>query len=528
MGQSNQIPVERTVPGAAHAERPGDAVSHPPVLFLAPRGGDAAHAGHLLQTAGLSITACATLNDLVDRLDEDTGAVVVAQEVLHEAGLPALREHLQRQPPWSALPVVVLTNERRLTRTTARLLNELEAIPGVVFLARPLRGISLISVLRNALQARQHQYRVRDLLTETERAVHQRDRFLALLGHELRNPLAPLRHMLDALRLQDQQPPLFRDGLTMMGRQVDQLTHLVDDLLDAARISQGRITLRPTRLALEPVIQQAVASVQPLLDRQRHRFELALPTGALWVEADETRLVQILTNLLGNAARYTPDGGHIVLAVTRQADRLLIRVRDNGIGIPAQEQTTIFEPFSQTDGGRSHSQHGLGLGLNLVKQLVELHGWDLSLHSDGEDRGSEFTIDLPLQAAEDMPGSGADGAGVDHSILVVDDNREAADTLAMLLRALGHRTRVAYGGRQALDTTENRCPHIALLDLNMPGLDGYELASRLRQRWGERAPRLIAVTGHGDPERLEEAGFEHHLLKPVGMDALLEVLRTRN
>jgi PAS domain S-box-containing protein len=377
------------------------------------------------------------------------------------------------------------------------------------------------------------------LRKKTEAALKEADRrkdeFLATLAHELRNPLAPIRNALQIIRAKAPPMPDLQWARDVIDRQVHQMTQLVDDLLDISRISGGKLVLRKERVALAAVVSNAVEGSRPLFEKWDHTLTVTLPPEPVLLEADPTRLTQILLNLLTNAAKYTEQGGRIWLTAERQGEEVVIRVKDTGIGITREMLPRVFEMFLQVDRSLERSQGGLGIGLNLVQRLVKLHGGSVTADSAGPGRGSEFVVRLPLagKAAGERPaGSAGDGSPDEKAptsrILVVDDNRDAADSLAMLLRMQGHEVHTAYDGLEAVGAATVLQPDVILLDIGLPKLNGHEAARRIRQ---ERGPgvMLIALTGWGQEEdrrRSEEAGFDHHLTKPVELDALRQLLAT--
>jgi PAS domain S-box-containing protein len=371
---------------------------------------------------------------------------------------------------------------------------------------------------------------LRQMAADLAEADRRKDEFLATLAHELRNPLAPLRNGLEVLKRGVDDGAAGENVRAMMERQLAQLVQLVDDLLDLSRISHGKIELRRQRVALSDVVQRAVETSRPLIEQRRHALDVTLPPRPLHVEADPTRLAQVFSNLLNNAARYTEPGGRISLAAQRVGGHAVVSVRDTGVGIPQEMLPKLFEMFSQFGSPLDRSQGGLGIGLSLVKRLVELHGGSVGARSDGPGKGSEFVVRLPLvpspraARSEAEPGQAASGG---RRILVVDDNRDAADSLAMMLRLTGHETRTAHDGLAALEAGADFRPDLVLLDIGMPRLNGYEAARRIRREpWG-RAAFLVALTGWGQDEdrrRSREAGFDAHLTKPCDLGALRELL----
>jgi signal transduction histidine kinase len=370
-------------------------------------------------------------------------------------------------------------------------------------------------------------------------ADRRKDEFLALLAHELRNPLAPMRSAVQLLRLKElgeSQRVYARD---VIERQVEHLVCLIDDLLDVSRITRGMITLHREPVLISAIVARAVETVRSLIDVGRHQLILDLPDEQITVDGDKTRLVQMIGNILHNAAKFMDAGGRIVLKVSRDRAHVVITITDTGIGIAPAHLPKIFELFTQVHTKSVMSQDGLGIGLALVRRLVEMHGGSVSASSDGPGQGAEFTIRLPVLAAE-APADVREGTEKSQPvptpeprrILVADDNRDAAEALSLQLRFAGHEVRTAHDGVEALAVGTTFEPHVVLLDLGMPKMDGYETARRMRlQPWGKQA-RLVAVTGWGqeqDRHRVEEAGFDARLVKPVDEAALLhELAATRD
>lgn len=362
-------------------------------------------------------------------------------------------------------------------------------------------------------------------------ANRHKDEFLATLAHELRNPLAPIRTAAQLLRLKQPYDPDLQRARDIIDRQVQHLTRLVDDLLDISRVNRDKITLQSQPLELAAVVARAVEASAPLMEARKHRLIITSPPPGLRLEGDEVRLVQVLTNLLDNAAKYSPDGARVWLTAERQGQQVVIRVKDEGVGIPPELLPHIFDLFVQGKQGLDRPQGGLGIGLALVKRLVEMHGGRIQARVNDPGRGSEFLVWLPLLAAvEPSPVEEPRIVSTNPAsrrILVVDDNADAAESLAMLLELAGHDVQVAYDGPAALAALSDRRPDVILLDIGLPGMDGYAVAREVRARYGPRSPMLIAMTGYGQPEdraRAQEAGFDFHLVKPVAPDTLMALL----
>jgi signal transduction histidine kinase len=367
-------------------------------------------------------------------------------------------------------------------------------------------------------------------------AVVKRDEFLAMLSHELRNPLSPLRNASHMLMQGDTQDPKIIWSRGVIARQLKHMIRLVDDLLDVSRIARGKIVLLEESVRIADVVAAAVETVQPLLETKKQKLDVNVQGGDLAVRGDPVRLSQIVGNLLHNAAKYTPDGGQIVLAARDRDGKAEIVVRDSGIGISADAMPHIFELFTQIPTERTATTGGLGIGLALVRALVQLHGGEIEAHSPGADRGSEFVVRLPLLTADkkgnEMKKADASETPVPirRNILIADDNQDALESLALMLRMEGHDVVCASDGEEALALAGQRKPEIVVLDVGMPKLDGCEVARRIRaESWG-RGAILVALTGWGqevDRKRSRDAGFDMHLVKPVDPATLCDMLITQ-
>ncbi len=377
-----------------------------------------------------------------------------------------------------------------------------------------------IAAQRDALQAQ----------SEALQAADQRkDVFLATLAHELRNPLAPLRHGLDILRISPNSPDAaeIRD---MMERQLIHLIRLVDDLLDVSRVRQGKIELRKQKIEAVDAIRSAMETSRSLIGAAGHTLETDLAQEPIWLEADLTRLSQVVSNLLNNAARYTPDHGRIALSLKRDGEEAVIAVTDSGVGVAADRQAEIFELFAQVDNRPDRGRGGLGIGLALVKQLTDLHGGSVAVSSDGLGKGATFTLRLPIVAAPQAAAvaTAAQAARAQPlKVLVVDDNEAVAQTVGWMLEAIGHDYRVVHSGHEALPAAREFRPDAILLDIGLPGMDGYAVCRALRQEDAFKKTQIIAQTGWGqesDKAQATAAGFDHHLVKPIALAQLESLL----
>jgi PAS domain S-box-containing protein len=375
----------------------------------------------------------------------------------------------------------------------------------------------------------------RKRLEALEDAGRQTRQFLAMLAHELRNPLAPIRNAVNVMRVRDLGDPQLRACRDIVERQVEHLTRLVDDLFDLSRITSGKVALQRAPIDATWALTRAVETVRPFIDTRNQTLEIALPEQPVVVDADLTRLAQVVQNLLHNSAKYTPPGGRIVLSLQREGDVAVIRVRDNGIGMASDLLPKVFDLFLQGERPTDASDGGLGIGLTLVRQLVELHGGSVEASSEGPGRGAEFVVRLPCRPSNEAPTLPKEKATASESqdasegcrILVVDDNRDSAESMALLLRLSGHETWLAFDGNTAVSLAAEHAPDAVLLDIGLPGMDGYQVASRLRELPQTSHSLLIALTGYGqeeDRQRSRAAGFSEHFVKPVDPESLFRAI----
>jgi PAS domain S-box-containing protein len=640
------------------------------ILVHAPTSKDAAITCKLLAENGIACINCASVADLAMEMDRGVGAVMLAEEAFIRDDVQPLVDIINHQPPWSDLPVILIT---RRGSDLPEIASTVNTLGNVLLLERPTRINTLINAAHTALRARRRQFQARDLIIARESAAHalqqseeryrtlveqvkdyaifmvdregrptswnegvrrvlgfeendflgadivpiiftpedladgvpeaelnqaartgtagndrwmrrkdgtrfwasgvttglrnaggeligyskvmrdltdqkqseealklsdrRKDEFLATLAHELRNPLAPLRNSLHILQLTACEDATIERLCETMERQVNHLVRLVDDLLEVSRITRGKIELRREMVELAAVARNAIETSRPLIDSAGIQLAISLPQEPIMLHGDPVRLGQIFANLLNNAAKYTNDGGQIWFTAAREGNQVVVSVRDTGIGIREEVLPKVFEMFMQADRGTSRSQGGLGIGLTLVRSLVEMHGGSVSAHSEGAGRGSEFIVRLPAASEkESMPAVSQSPGRTSHvlpsrRILVVDDNVDSATTLGTLLRFLGGDVQIAHDGPAALAAMEKYRPDVVLLDIGMPGMDGYEVAKRIRERHEFDDVTLIALTGWGQAEdrcRTHEAGFDHHLVKPADIDALQALLVSLN
>jgi len=496
------------------------------ILIYAPTGQDAPLAAKMLALAAIDSHICNNLAMLEQELARGAGAVMTVEEALAPGGLQLLQACVARQPDWSDLPIILLTHrgaDSPVVRQAVAVLGNLS------LMERPVRTLTLITALHATLRARNKQYQIR----ETAR---RKDEFLASLGHELRNPLAPIRTSVSLLaHLYPDAVPVTRIR-DMVERQVRLLTRLVDDLLDVARITSGKIKLQPQLTSLSAIMSHVAELCQQAADAKRIHIAWQLPPSEIMLNADYARVVQTVANILSNAVKFTPQGGHVLVRATVDDGALLVSLRDDGIGLDAEAIQRIFRMFEQSSTVSGQFSSGLGIGLSLSREFAEMHGGSVDAYSAGPGQGSEFVIRLPVLddggARQPVPlaqQAGQDGRKM--QVLVVDDNQDAADSLAALLEIDGFDVRAAYDGMAAIAAVERQQPDMIIMDLGMPGMDGYETARTIRQQPGAERILLLALTGWGQSEarrRTTEAGFDHHLVKPVELEQIIRLAGARH
>ena len=515
-------------------------------LILTPTGRDATLAAGILRDRGIRAWVCTDITDFCAQIAAGCGAAILAEEAIDPSSARKLLDTLSAQLPWSDLPLIVLASnaEQSVNYLAMAVLRQRG---NVTILERPLRILTLVSGVQSALRARRRQYEVRDLLAETRNAVRQRDQFLAMLGHELRNPLGAINSALSVLN--EAQPPQGEIEYEQRGiirRQTDHLSRLVDDLLDVSRITSGKIVLQRKIIDLCDVARSSVEVARVAAIANQHELTLTLECDCVPVDADPVRMEQVVSNLLTNAIKYTPNGGKINVTVAADDGHAILRVRDTGIGMSKELLPRVFELFTQSERALDRSQGGLGIGLTLVRSLIEMHDGQVTAHSEGPNAGSEFVITLPRSiTVHAPPPAGQSGAvpreappravasassrnGHAHppgrKVLIIEDQPDARRALQRLLQIWGHQVEVASDGPGGVEAATKSNPDIALVDVGLPGLDGYEVARRIRKNLGQHV-RLVALTGYGQPEDKERAlaaGFDLHLVKPVDSEQLAQ------
>ena len=505
-----------TVPGAELERR---------LLVVAPIGKDATLIAAAIRSAApeSACLICPNFEALVEELERGAAAVVISEEALAVAD-DRLAALIARQPPWSDLPVLLLTGHGADSATVE---HAVRTLGNVTLLERPVRVSALVSAVRSAIRARERQYETRVHLTEREQENRRKDEFIATLAHELRNPLAPIRNAVYLLRRSNVDPAIRE----MLERQVVHMVRLVDDLLDASRITHGKIELRKERVDIANVIDAAVEATRPLIEGAGLAIDVVHTDSPTYVNGDATRLAQVFSNLLNNAVKYTERPGKIAIRVERRDGRARVEVADTGIGIAADALPHVFDMFVQADAAAGRARSGLGIGLTLARRLAEMHGGRVTAESAGVGKGSTFCVSLPLSEdkadASSRPAIERTDPRIDYRILVVDDNRDAADSLGALLEGLGATVRSVYDGHAALAALRDFKADVVFLDLGMPGLDGFEVARKIREREDLSNVALVAVTGWGqqqDRARTRAAGFDRHLVKPIDPPKIHAVL----
>lgn len=498
------------------------------ILIAAPVGRDAELMCTYLQRAGIECQPCADIDEVCREISNGVGGLVFTDEALPPEAMQKLRKLLDQQPRWSEIPIIILTGLPSLEAKT-RSYREIGRRTNITLVDRPVRIVSLVSASQSALRARERQYEIRELMEKLEDRVHERDRFLAILGHELRNPLGAI---LLASQMLDEDGKLDGNHAALIERQSRHLSRLVNDLLDLSRVVSGKIVLKKQTIDLHKIVEQCLETLRESEQARHLTVEYKTCHEPLPALADPVRAEQIVSNILTNAVKYTPEGGHVIIAVERDGGDAVIRVEDDGVGIAAERIGTIFELFAQAENAIGRSQGGMGIGLALVRTLVELHGGTVTARSDGVGHGSEFEVRLPLATAAEVAEEARPKPAVvplsltARRIVIVEDNADVRELLRLKLRRLGHTVDAAADGVEGLRQIVDAKPDMALIDIGLPGIDGYEVATKVRTELGDDVV-LVAVSGFGQPEdkrRALEAGFDDHITKPADVRDIEEVL----
>ena len=503
------------------------------VLVLTPTGRDASLVCKLLGSVDVRSHSCENPAEVFQELAAGAGALIVADEALPPEVVESLLQVLGQQPPWSDLPLIVFTHGGE---TSERVLAELVPLGNATVLERPVRLTTLLSAVKAALRARRRQYEVRDLLQRLADADRRKDEFLAMLGHELRNPLSAIRNALWVLDQIGSKEERAVHQQEVINRQTRHLVRMVDDLLDVSRVTRGKIILKRQHLDLADVLHRCLSELGMESLARSNGLEVSVQTRPVAVVGDPVRLEQVFCNLIQNAVKYTPQGGRLWVEVTSEGEEAVLRVRDTGVGLSPEMLHTIFEPFAQVESSRQRSEGGLGLGLPLVRSLAELHGGTVEAHSPGPGRGSEFVVRLPLSMEAARPvvfrkpvavRRPAERPSGGLHVLIVEDNPDGRETLRELLELWGYKVSVAGTGPEGLEVAFSVRPEVALIDIGLPGMDGNEVARQIRSILDEDEISLIAMTGYGQPEdrrRALQAGFDRYLVKPVDPAVLSQLL----
>jgi signal transduction histidine kinase/ActR/RegA family two-component response regulator len=516
------------------------------VLIFAPVGKDAPLTQEVLVRANLTGCVCPTSSNLCVEFRRGAAAVLLTEEALEDPGIHELMECLRSQPAWSDIPILLFADAER-SEVYLRTLRLLERLRNVVLLERPIRLGAALSLIRSAIRGRERQYELRDLLSalgeareEAEKANRLKDEFLATLSHELRTPLNAILGWTTMLRDGNVQPRSVMRALDTIHRNATAQVQIVNDLLDISRIVRGGVQLAPKLLPLGPLLALSVESMMPTAEARGVRLALTLPPDTAFVWGDHDRLQQVFWNLLSNAVKFTSAGGTVAVALQQERGDVYVRISDDGAGISPEFLPHVFERFRQADGSSTRAHGGLGLGLSIVRHLVELHGGRMLAESAGEGKGSTFTVCLPSRQPlsqpvaplstsdrrSNMPPLDLGGAHV----LIVDDEPDARELLRAMLASTGARITEADSAREALRLISDDRPDLVLADIAMPGQDGYSLISAVRELPQERGGQIpaIAISAYArgeDKERSRSAGFNHHLGKPIKPDELYDAIR---
>jgi signal transduction histidine kinase/ActR/RegA family two-component response regulator len=498
------------------------------VLILAPVGRDAQLMCTHLEKAHATCVVCGSMDEVCEKLRDGAGALLFTEEALAHDSARILGKALDEQPPWSELPILILTGLPEVD-AKPRSFPDLRRRTSITLLDRPVRIQSLISAVHTALNARMRQYEIRDLMRKLEERVHERDRFLAILGHELRNPLGAI--LLASQLVEAEDGKLAGEHAALIERQSRHLTRIVNDLLDLSRVVSGKIVIKPQVIDLRVIAEHCLQTLEESARTHAVEVKLLAPDTPLLVYADPVRADQIISNVLTNAIKYTPEGGHVEVKLEEEQGQAVICVSDDGVGIAPDRIGTIFELFAQAENAIGRSQGGMGIGLALVRNLVDLHGGSLTVKSEGVGKGCEFKIHLPLATeqaiADAVPKEKKDEPQSRRHIVIVEDNTDVRELLRLRLRKLGHEVDAVGDGVSGVRTIVGARPDLALIDIGLPRLDGYQVATQVRSQLGADVV-LVALSGFGQPEdkrKALEAGFDDHLTKPADVHDIENLLK---
>jgi signal transduction histidine kinase/ActR/RegA family two-component response regulator len=500
------------------------------ILLLLSPSGEASLVERVLHQAGLDFHLCADASELLKELQEGAAAVLLTQEMLDQSAMRGLVGVLGRQSSWSDVPFLFLSSGgTESIQASQRMLAMLEPLGHVIVLERPLRIITLLSALQSALQSRRRQYEVRDLLGRLHDEVRHRDEFLMLLAHEVRNPLGAIRNSLQVLDQVGSQANLAIEQRSVIGRQTGILSSLIDDVLEVFQVTSGRVALQKQAVDLTELVGRCLHGLQATV-AQRHSLILTVASGPLVVHGDPVRLCQAFGQMVMNAVKNSPPGSRIAVALEAGDGEAVLRVKDSGLGLRPDQLPHVFDLFPPPDRFPEQWQGGLSIALPIVRSIVGMHGGQVQARSPGPGKGSELEVRLPLRPgvvpAEPVAPVPAPASGPPRRILIIEDNPDGRETLRLLLQLWHHKVEVAVDGKEGVAKALAGHPDVALVDIGLPEMDGYQVASQLRQALGKTI-RLIAMTGYGqfhDSRRAREAGFDHHFIKPVDPDELQQLL----
>ena len=497
-------------------------------LLVSPNAIDAELAVGFLREHAIEARAFQDVAEVLPVLDETAGCLILLEEALVADTLPELRAKLRGMPAWCDLPVIIVSGNASELESIC--LEAFSESGNVTLLERPLNPYTLISAVQVALRAAARQRKVGELLEQRAQAVKLRDEFLAMLAHELRNPLAPIRNAVHIMRMPNVDAPILQSSIDILDRQVHHIVRMVDDLMDVARLERGKIVLKKQRFDLNRVVAASVDTCLASAQQCGHRIVVDFHAKALPVDADQVRIEQIVCNLVNNAVKFTPTPGEIRVRTSMESTEALIVVEDNGVGFNADSADTLFEPFLQVNPTLERASGGLGMGLTIVRRLAELHGGSVAASSQGSGKGARFVVRIPLANSDADRNSDRSGPMPQtrrYRIAVIEDNADIRETLRLLLCMWGHEVQLASDGPTGVECVLTQRPDVALIDIGLPGMSGYEVARAIRQEIPNGTIRLIAVTGYGQPsdqENAMQAGFDKHVLKPVEPAILARIL----